>query len=88
MLNYPDEAIARQIGERVEKFVRNVIAPYERDPRLEDHGPCEELVKEIRDKARAAGVMTPHILDDGSPRSSMIAFLSRLCPERPARPFL
>ena len=63
---YPDEAIARQIGDRVEAFVRDVVAPYERDPRLENHGPSEDLVKELRDKARAAGVMTPHILDDGS----------------------
>ena len=63
---YPDEAIARQIGDRVEAFVRDVVAPYERDPRLENHGPSEDLVKELRDKARAAGVMTPHLLDDGS----------------------
>ena len=63
---YPDEAIARQIGDRVEAFVRDIVAPYERDPRLENHGPSEDLVKELRDKARAAGVMTPHLLDDGS----------------------
>jgi len=65
-LSYSDETIARQIGNRVEAFVRKVVAPYERDPRLEDHGPSEDLVKELRDKARAAGVMTPHILEDGS----------------------
>ncbi|MEM5518058.1 acyl-CoA dehydrogenase family protein [Henriciella sp. AS95] len=65
-MNYPDEAIAKQIGDRVEAFIRDVVASYERDPRLEDHGPSEELVKEIRDKARDAGVMTPHILEDGS----------------------
>ena len=66
MTKYEDQALAEEIGARVETFVRDVIAPYERDPRLEDHGPSEELVKEIRDKARAAGVMTPHILEDGS----------------------
>lgn len=65
-MSYSDETIARQIGNRVEAFVRKVVAPYERDPRLEDHGPSEDLVKELRDKARAAGVMTPHILEDGS----------------------
>lgn len=63
---YPDQELATEIGERVERFVRDVVAPYERDPRLGDHGPSPELVKELRAKARAAGVMTPHILADGS----------------------
>jgi acyl-CoA dehydrogenase len=63
---YPDQAKAIEIGERVERFVRDVVAPYERDPRLEDHGPAPSLVRELREKARAAGVMTPHILADGS----------------------
>jgi len=63
---YPDQAKAIEIGERVERFVRDVVAPYERDPRLEDHGPAPSLVRELREKARAAGVMTPHILPNGS----------------------
>jgi acyl-CoA dehydrogenase len=53
------------IGERVETFVREVVAPYEKDPRCGAHGPSEELVAELRDKARAAHVMTPHIRADG-----------------------
>ena len=61
-----DPELAREIGERVERFVRDVVATYERDPRLEEHGPSEDLVTELRDKARAAGVMTPHILPDGT----------------------
>lgn len=65
-MTYPDREKAEQIGARVEAFVRDVVAGYERDPRLEGHGPSEALVKELRDKARAAGVMTPHILEDGS----------------------
>ncbi|MBP0620560.1 acyl-CoA dehydrogenase family protein [Cupriavidus consociatus] len=63
--DYPTER-SRSIGERVERFVRDVVVPYERDPRCESHGPTPELVAELRDKARAAGVMTPHILPDGS----------------------
>ena len=39
---------------------------YENDPRRDDHGPTDALVAELRDKARAAGVLTPHILPDGS----------------------
>ena len=57
---------AEAIAAKVEEFVRSVVAPYERDPRCTAHGPTEELVLELRDKARAAGVMTPHILGDGS----------------------
>ena len=53
------------IAQKVERFVRDVVAPYERDPRCGAHGPSEELVLELRALARQAGVMTPHILPDG-----------------------
>jgi acyl-CoA dehydrogenase len=53
------------IAARVETFVRNVVIPYERDPRRDRHGPSDALVAEMREKARAAGVLTPHILADG-----------------------
>ena len=56
---------ARAIAAKVEAFVREVVVPYERDPRLGAHGPSEDLVHELREKARAAGVLTPHILGDG-----------------------
>ncbi len=59
------QADAGAIAARVEAFVRDIVVPYEKDPRLGPHGPSEELVGEMRAKARAAGVMTPHILDDG-----------------------
>jgi acyl-CoA dehydrogenase len=55
-----------ELAARVEEFVRNFVAPYEKDPRLGFHGPSEALVQEMRVKARAAGLMTPHILPDGS----------------------
>jgi acyl-CoA dehydrogenase len=55
------------IAARVEKFVREVVVPYEHDPRRDHHGaPTDELVTELREKARAAGVLTPHVLADGS----------------------
>lgn len=53
----------RDIAARVEAFVRETVIPYEKDPRAESHGPTEELVTELRDKARAAGLLTPHIPD-------------------------
>jgi acyl-CoA dehydrogenase len=57
---------AADIAAKVEAFVRDVVAPYERDPRCGAHGPSDELVAELRGKARAAGVLTPHILANGA----------------------
>jgi acyl-CoA dehydrogenase len=54
-----------QIARQVERFVREVIVPYETDPRLTPHGPAMALVTEMRDRARAAGLMTPHISAQG-----------------------
>ncbi|MDE2289078.1 MAG: acyl-CoA dehydrogenase family protein [Burkholderiales bacterium] len=72
-MNHPDQAPrtgaserAQAIADRVEAFVRDVVAPFEHDPRYGSHGPSEEMVHEMRTLARAAGVMTPHILPDGS----------------------
>ena len=59
-------AKAVEIAARVEAFVRDVVVPYENDPRRDDHGPTDGLVAELREKARAGGVLTPHILPDGS----------------------
>jgi acyl-CoA dehydrogenase len=56
-----------EIAAKVADFVRTVVVPYERDIRRDHHGgPTDELVAEMRAKARAAGVLTPHILADGS----------------------
>lgn len=55
----------RALAERVEHFVRQQIIPYEKDPRCGPHGPSDELVAELRDLARDAGLLTPHIHSDG-----------------------
>jgi acyl-CoA dehydrogenase len=59
-------ARSQEIADKVEAFVRDVVLPYERDPRCGGHGPADELLHEMRAKARAAGVLTPHVLADGS----------------------
>jgi acyl-CoA dehydrogenase len=61
-----DLARGREIAARVETFVNQQVVPYERDPRRTTHGPTEELVMELRSRARSSGVLTPHILQDGS----------------------
>ncbi|MGE4409029.1 MAG: acyl-CoA dehydrogenase family protein [Sphingobium sp.] len=57
---------AQAMADKVEAFVRETIIPYEKDPRCGFHGPSDDLVVEMREKARAAGVLTPHILPDGA----------------------
>ena len=58
--------LTAEIAGRVEAFVRGVVASYEKDPRRDHHNaPTEELVAELKEKARSAGVLTPHILPDG-----------------------
>ena len=59
-------ALTACIAAKVERFVRDVVVPYERDPRRDHHdAPTEALVAEMKEKARQAGVLTPHILPDG-----------------------
>lgn len=61
---------ARDLADKVEAFVREVVFPYETDQRRDHHGaPLDEMVYEMREKARAAGVLTPHIKPDGSHRT-------------------
>ncbi|MBM2292926.1 acyl-CoA dehydrogenase family protein [Sulfitobacter pseudonitzschiae] len=56
---------ALDIANRVETFVRETIAPYEKDTRKTSHGPTDALAIEMKAKARDAGVLTPHILGGG-----------------------
>jgi acyl-CoA dehydrogenase len=64
----PHEA-ARNMAALVERFVREEIIPFESDKRLMAHGPSDNLVAEMRDRARASGVLTPQLLPDGEHRS-------------------
>ena len=57
---------ADAVAAKVEAFVRDIVSTYERDPRRDSHGPTDDLVDELRERARAAGVLTPHILADGT----------------------
>jgi len=64
--NLPDQAFALERARDVERFVRQRIVPYEKDPRWTSHGPAPDLVVEMRSLAEQAGLMTPHFLPDGS----------------------
>jgi acyl-CoA dehydrogenase len=62
---------------KIEAFVRDVIIPYEKDPRNDGsveaaeggHGLSAAFIRELRDHAERAGLLSPHILADGSHRS-------------------
>jgi len=58
---------ALDMADKVEAFVRETVIPFERDSRRDHHGaPLDEMVFELKDKARAAGVLSPHIREDGT----------------------
>ena len=49
---------------RTQRFVREVVIPFETDPRLTPHGPSAELVRELRAAARAAGLLAPQVAEE------------------------
>lgn len=59
------EARTAELAAKVERFVRELVIPYEKDRRCGDHGPSDELAAELKALAREAGVLTPHIRPDG-----------------------
>ncbi|MCB2049880.1 MAG: acyl-CoA dehydrogenase family protein [Novosphingobium sp.] len=60
-----DEAL--KIGTAVEAFVREKIVPLEKTAPRDHHGcPTAGFATELRNMAREAGLMTPHIRADGS----------------------
>lgn len=52
----PADLIAKR--DRVRAFIADTIVPYERDPRLTQHGPSDALRDELAGLARAAGLLT------------------------------
>ena len=46
------------LAARTRKFVIDEIIPYERDPRLTQHGPTDDLRQELVEKARAADLLS------------------------------
>jgi acyl-CoA dehydrogenase len=80
-------ARAVEIGSKVEAFVRDIIVPYEHDPRCAAHGPSDDLVDEMKALARSAGVLTPHILPDGGHLTQLeTAYVLRLSGLSPLGP--
>ena len=50
----------RALQARIRAFIADEVIPLEADPRRTPHGPTEELRRELIDRARAAGLLSPH----------------------------
>ena len=49
-----------ELRDRTRSFIRDQIIPFEKDPRQNQHGPAEDLRKELIALARKASLLTPH----------------------------
>ena len=58
MIDFSIPAELTELGERVRRFVIDKIVPYERDPRLTQHGPNDDLRQELVELARAEDLLT------------------------------
>jgi acyl-CoA dehydrogenase len=54
----PDEHL--KLARKTEQFIKEEIVPLERDPRQGPHGPAEALRLEMVQRARLAGLLSPH----------------------------
>lgn len=52
----------KELQLRTRRFIAEEVIPMERDLRQTAHGPSEALRHELIDKARRAGLLTPHAL--------------------------
>ncbi len=48
------------LAARVDEFVRGEVIPFEADPRWTDHGPDDDLRRDLNARARAADLLAPH----------------------------
>ncbi|MFG1463338.1 acyl-CoA dehydrogenase family protein [Xanthobacter sp. DSM 24535] len=55
----PQELVTQEA--RTAAFVREEILPFEADPRRTAHGPTDDLRLDLVEKARAAGLLSPHV---------------------------
>lgn len=49
-----------ELRDRTRRFIAEQVIPLENDGRHTPHGPMEELRRELVERARAAGLLTPH----------------------------
>ncbi len=50
-----------ELAARTDRFIRETVIPYEKDPRIGHHGPSDELRVELQAHARSAGLLAPQL---------------------------
>ncbi|MEM9029040.1 MAG: acyl-CoA dehydrogenase family protein [Pseudomonadota bacterium] len=55
----PDDL--RDLKKRVDALIAQDVIPFETDPRWTQHGPTDDLRRELNEKARAAGLLSIHV---------------------------
>jgi acyl-CoA dehydrogenase len=58
MIDFSIPSELADLAARTRRFVIDEIIPYERDPRLTQHGPTDALRQELVERARAAGLLS------------------------------
>ena len=58
MIDFDVPTDIAELAAKVRTFVTDQVVPYERDPRLTEHGPTDELRQELVELARTAGLLT------------------------------
>ncbi len=61
MVSFERGARELDLEKRTRAFIREVVVPYERDPRCTAHGPADGLIRELRAQAKNAGLLAPHV---------------------------
>ena len=52
---------AHALARKVDAFLAEHVIPFETDPRIGKHGPSDELRVELQQKAKAQGLLAPHV---------------------------
>lgn len=60
-MDFSIPADLKDLAERIGEFVRSEIIPLEADPRWGSHGPSEAFRLELVARARAKGLLAPHV---------------------------
>jgi acyl-CoA dehydrogenase len=59
-MDFELSADLKRLQARTREFIRDLIIPLEADPRQDAHGPQESLRRDLVERARSAGLLTPH----------------------------
>ena len=59
-MNFEFPEDVKRLQQATRAFIREEVLPMENDPRQDEHGPQPALRAELVERARKAGLLTPH----------------------------